>query len=85
MSGVESSRRANRTPLLAAMVAATLTLIVTSTLYLWLNPQLERRSDWLRETQGALFSLIPVGTAVAALLAWYAARSYLERTDRARS
>jgi hypothetical protein len=33
-------------------------------LYLWLNPILEDRRDWLREMQGFLFTVIPIATVV---------------------
>ncbi len=36
--------------------------------YLWLNPILEDRDDWLREMQGFLFTSILFTTMVGALL-----------------
>jgi flagellin-like protein len=51
-------------PLIGAAVA----FVVTFVLYQWLNPILEARTDWLREMQGFLWSLIPVGTLVGALV-----------------
>jgi len=39
-------------------------------LYIWLNPILEARRDWIRELQGVLFTLIPVGSVAGAMLGW---------------
>lgn len=50
------------------LIGAAAAFVVTFFLYQWLNPVLEARSDWLREMQGFLWSLIPVGTLVGALV-----------------
>lgn len=54
--------------IMSTIVGAVAAFAVTFLLYLWLNPILEARSDWLREMQGFLWSLIPVGTLVGALV-----------------
>ncbi|MEX2080648.1 MAG: hypothetical protein WEC33_03455 [Dehalococcoidia bacterium] len=38
--------------------------------YLWLNPVLEARTDWLRELQGLLFTSILVATVVGGVVGW---------------
>ncbi|HSJ34322.1 MAG TPA: hypothetical protein VLB85_04650 [Acidimicrobiia bacterium] len=53
---------------MSTILGAVAALAVTVLLYLWLNPILEARSDWLREMQGFLWSSIPVGTLVGALV-----------------
>lgn len=53
---------------MSTIVGAAAAFAVTFLLYRWLNPILEARSDWLREMQGFLWSLIPVGTLVGALV-----------------
>jgi hypothetical protein len=50
------------------LIGAAFAFVVTFVLYQWLNPILEARTDWLREMQGFLWSLIPVGTLVGALV-----------------
>lgn len=50
------------------LIGAAVGFVVTFVLYQWLNPILEARTDWLREMQGFLWSLIPVGTLVGALV-----------------
>lgn len=50
------------------LIGAAVAFVVTFVLYRWLNPILEARTDWLREMQGLLWSLIPVGTLVGALV-----------------
>ena len=74
--------RPDRRPFVAALVAGLLALAGTIALYSWLNPKLEARTDWLRETQGLLFSMIPIGTATAALIVWLAAKAVLDRRSR---
>lgn len=46
----------------------------TYLLYVWLNPILEGRSDWLRELQGLLFNTVPLGTLVGSILGWLLGR-----------
>lgn len=70
MARDEDSRRG----LIGALVGAVLAFAITYVIYVWGNPILEARSDWLREMQGFLFSAIPVGTLVGALLGWRFAR-----------
>ena len=53
---------------MSTILGAVAAFAVTVLLYLWLNPILEARSDWLREMQGFLWSSIPVGTLVGALV-----------------
>ena len=66
-------------PLLVAIGFATAGFLATWLNYRWLNPQLEARTDWLRDTQGFLFTTIPVGTAAAAVVGWFVARKLLDR------
>ena len=40
-------------------------------LYLWLNPALEGRGDWLEEFQGLLFNVVPLGGGAGGLLGWW--------------
>jgi hypothetical protein len=42
--------------------------------YLWLNPILEDRDDWLREMQGFLFTSILLATVGGGLLGGWLAR-----------
>lgn len=64
----------SRRGLIGALVGAVVVFLITYLLYVWGNPILEARSDWLREMQGFLWSAIPVGTLVGALLGWRFAR-----------
>lgn len=50
-----------------ALLGALVGLVASTSLYLWLNPVLERSSGLLRETQGFLWSAIPILTALGAL------------------
>ncbi|MFW2380918.1 MAG: hypothetical protein ACN4GZ_04095 [Acidimicrobiales bacterium] len=64
--------------LVAAAVCAGVAFAATWLNYRWLTPQLEARTDWLRDMQGFLFSSIPVATAAAAALGWTAAHKHFE-------
>lgn len=54
--------------IVATLLGALIGLGVSSGAYLLVNPTLERSSGLLRETQGILWSLVPVLTAVGAVL-----------------
>ena len=43
-------------------------------LYLWLNPALEGRDDWLEEFQDLLFNVVPLGGGAGGHLGWWASR-----------
>lgn len=55
-------------------VGAALGLALGVLLYLWLNPALEGRDDWLEEFQGLLFNIVPAGAVVGGLLGWWLSR-----------
>jgi predicted MFS family arabinose efflux permease len=60
--------------LLGAFVGALVFFGASFLLYTWLNPILEARSDWLRETQGFLFNMVPAATLIGGALGWWVAR-----------
>lgn len=66
-------------PLLFAVLCAAAAFVATWLNYRWLNPQLEARTDWLRDTQGLLFTTIPVGTVAAGVAGWYMAHKVSNR------
>jgi hypothetical protein len=43
---------------------------LTFVLYSWLNPILEARTDWMRELQGLLFTMVLLSTAAGAAAGW---------------
>lgn len=55
---------------LAIIVGGAVGFLIAFLLYGWLNPVLEARRDWLRELQGILFTLIPLGTVAGCVLGW---------------
>lgn len=65
--------------LLAAVAGALLGLLGAWAIYEALNPVLERRDDWLRELQGLLFNIIPLGIGLGAALGWLLASRWLRR------
>lgn len=64
------SRRKPVTRVVAALIGALLGFGLTVLFYYWLNPVLEARTDWIRELQGFLFNIVPLGTAVGAWIGW---------------
>ena len=74
-----AGQRRDLKPLLVAVLCAAAAFVATWLLYRWLNPQLEARTDWLRETQGLLFTTIPVGTIAAGVAGWFATRKLSDR------
>ena len=68
---------ANRRPnvslraFLCALLGALLGFTLAVLLYNWLNPILEGRRDWIRELQGFLFTMVPLGTALGAATGWW--------------
>jgi hypothetical protein len=47
---------------------------LTFLLYSWLNPILEARTDWIRELQGMLFTLVPLGAITGAAIGWVSSK-----------
>ena len=47
---------------------------LTFLLYSWLNPILEARTDWFRELQGMLFTMVPLCTVAGAAVGWAGSR-----------
>lgn len=43
-------------------------------LYLWLDPAIEGRGDWLEEFQGLLSNVVPLSGVAGGLLGWWASR-----------
>lgn len=66
----DRSRRVVAVVVVGAVVGA----LVGALAYEWLAPLLDRRTDWLRETQGLLWNLVPVLGAVGAGVAYAVAR-----------
>ena len=62
--------------LLSSILGALIGGGVSSTIYVLVNPVLERSGGLLRETQGLLWSTIPVCTLFGALLARAIARRH---------
>jgi len=48
-------------------------------LYQWVNPIVEARNDWLEEFQGLLFNVVPLGTAIGAVVGWWVVRRFDRR------
>lgn len=65
-----TTRRTPVTRLVAALIGALFGFGLTVLVYFWLNPILEARTDWIRELQGFLFTMVPVGTVVGAAIGW---------------
>jgi hypothetical protein len=55
---------------LAAVAGAVIGFALASVIYLTVNPLLEASSSPWREMQGLLWNLVPLLTAVGALLGW---------------
>jgi len=60
--------RHQRTLFLGALAGALVGFGVSSAVYVLVNPLLERSSGLLRETQGLLWSAVPVLTVLGAVL-----------------
>jgi MFS family permease len=58
-------------PFALGLIGAAIGFVAAYLLYEWLNPILEARGDWIREMQGFLFTLVPLGTALGAVLGWW--------------
>jgi cell division protein FtsX len=56
---------------LGGLLGAALAFSGAYLLYQWLNPILEDRTDWIRELQGFLFTVVPLSTACGAALGWW--------------
>ena len=54
----------------ATLAGALVGFGLTFLLYSWLNPILEARTDWFRELQGLLFTMVPFSTAAGAAVGW---------------
>ncbi len=75
MGDVSSNpRRDRRLEVVAAVLGAFVGFGVSSTIYLLVNPLLERSGGLLRETQGLLWSTVPVLTVLGAVLGHRVAR-----------
>ncbi len=66
--------------IILAIVGAGAGIVIGYVLYLWLNPVLEDRTDWLRELQGFLFNLILLLAVAGAVAGWWIGRR-LERSS----
>jgi cytochrome c biogenesis protein CcdA len=69
-SSEAASPRTSIKRILALVVGGAVGFGIAFLLYGWLNPVLEARRDWLRELQGALFTLIPLFTVAGSALGW---------------
>ena len=65
-----ASLRVSVNRFVATVAGALVGFGLTFLLYSWLNPILEARTDWLRELQGLLFTMVPFSTAAGAAVGW---------------
>lgn len=77
-----SSPRTSIRRILAVVVGGAVGFLIAFLLYGWLNPVLEARRDWLRELQGILFTLIPLGTVAGCVLGWSLGKSRTRSSPR---
>jgi hypothetical protein len=66
--------RASAKRFAAAVAGAIVGFGLTFVLYSWLNPILEARTDWMRELQGLLFTMVLLSTVVGAAVGWAMSR-----------
>lgn len=58
----------------SVLLGGALGLVVGSTVYLSVNPVLERSPGLVRELQGMLWNLVPLLTVAGMVLGWWLAR-----------
>jgi len=71
----QRKRSGRRTRRMLVILGAAIGFALGYAIYLWLNPILEDRDDWLREMQGFLFTSILLTTVAGGLFGgWLAGR-----------